>query len=375
METKKILIVEDNPAIRKALERILEKSGYKTVSARDGRQAIDLLGNEVPDLIVSDIMMPNMNGYEFYKELRAMSRFNTVPFVFLTALNDEGDVRRGKELGVDDYITKPFKREDVLSVIIGKLKRREELNKTSEEEIDLLKKEIITTLSHEFKTPLTIIQGFTSLLLREDMGLNEEQLKEFLNYIKLGGERLGDLINDFIRMLEIDTGMLNKEVDLLSSPNDINLLIKNLYERYLPVSVKKGIKLSFEAEDYLPILTFSAKHISLALEKIIDNSFKFSDSYKKNKFVKIRSLKRDNNVLIEIEDNGIGIHENEFFNIFEKFYQIERKKYEQAGSGLGLCIARSYIKINSGNVSLISTPGRGTTFIISLPVIKGKTEN
>ena len=367
MILEKVLIVEDNPAIRKALERILDRSGYETVSARDGKAALEILAYEIPDLIVSDIMMPNMDGYEFYKRLRKIPELNTVPVIFLTALNDEGDVRKGKELGVDDYITKPFKREDVLSVVKGKLKRRAELNKTAEEGVEELKKEIIMTLSHEFKTPLTIIQGFTSLLLRDDMGLDGVQLREFLNYIKVSGDRLDGIINDFIRMMEIETGLLQKEINLLLSQNDINLLLKNLTERYESENSGGGINFITEFAPHLPFFSFSVKHTSIALEKILDNAIKFSDKSKKERFIKVISLKKNDSVVIKIQDNGVGIADTEFTHIFEKFYQVERKKNEQPGCGLGLPIARSYIELNSGTLSLESEVGEGSIFTITFP--------
>lgn len=366
MSERKILIVEDNHPIRKALEQILLKTGYIVYSASDGEDALKVLETEEPDLIISDIMMPRMNGYDLYKNLRDNPRLNTVPFIFLTALNSDGDVRKGKELGIDDYITKPFKKEDVLSTVRGKLKRRAQLQEVSRGDIETLKKEIIMTLSHEFKTPLTIIQGFTALLLKDDMNIDREQLKSFLKYIKSGGERLDALINDFISMLEIDSDIAKKEVYLLSTFMDLNSILRGILDKYSDIALRKGITLSTDFAEDLPLLVFPLKHITISMEKIIDNAFKFSPKNRGN--VKISTSCINESIIVKIEDNGPGIPEKEFSNIFEKFYQIDRKTREQQGAGLGLTIARSYLGANSATIEIKSEINEGTAFIITLPV-------
>jgi len=365
MATKKILIVEDNPPIRMALERILFRSGYKVFTASDGVEAVNFLKSEIPDLIISDIMMPNMNGYDLYKKLRSDKRLNTVPFIFLTALSEDGDVRKGKELGIDDYITKPFNRDDVLSIVRGKLARRAQLEEGTKSELESLKKEIIMTLSHEFKTPLTVIQGFTALLLKDDMNTDQEQLKEFIKYIKTGGDRLSSFINDFISMLEIDSEILGNEVSLLVSNHHLNSVITSVLDKYKSETVKRSINISCELSSDLPLIKCPLKHISLAVEKVIQNAIKFAPPDRG--FVKIRTFVSNGNVVAEIEDNGPGIPEEEFSNIFKKFYQINRQRTEQQGAGLGLTIARSYLEASSGKLTLKSEPGKGTIFILTLP--------
>jgi signal transduction histidine kinase len=368
MESANILIVEDNTVIRKAIESILKKYGYNVIIAIDGQEALNILSGHMPDLIISDIMMPNLNGYEFYKQVRNMPEFNIVPFIFLTALDEEKEVREAKELGVDDYLTKPFTREDLISVVKGKLKRKSQIKHSTSKEIEELKKDIIMTLTHEFNTPLTIIRGFTSLLLRDDLSLEEHELKELLNCIKAGGDRLGELTSDFTAMIEIESGFLDKEVAILYNKNNINSIIDSLKYKYTSITSEKNIEIYSDLKQDLPLFKFSDKHMSLAMGKIIDNAIKFSD--KEKNVIKINTYEEKDVIFIEIEDNGPGIAENEFENIFKKFYQIDRRNTEQQGAGMGLTISKAYIEANGGKIYVKSNHGEGTKFVITFPVLE-----
>ncbi len=365
MEAATILIVEDNTVIRKALESILKKYGYNVIIAVDGQEALTIVSGQVPDLIISDIMMPNLNGYEFYKLIRDMPDLGIVPFIFLTALDAEKEVRQAKELGVDDYLTKPFTKEDLICVVKGKLKRKAQIKSSTSKEIEDLKKDIIMTLTHEFNTPLTIIRGFTSLLLRNDLYLEKNELKELLNCIKAGGDRLGELISDFTAMIEIESGFLAREVALLYKKNNINSIIDSLKYKFTSNTSDRDIEIYCKLNQDLPLFNFSDKHISMAIEKIIDNAIKFSN--KEKIVIKINTDKEKDSICIEIEDNGPGIAEHEFENIFKKFYQINRRTIEQQGAGVGLTISKAYIEANSGNISVESKEGEGSKFIITLP--------
>jgi DNA-binding response OmpR family regulator len=152
-----ILVVEDDPAMIEALRDILDLAGYGVVTARNGVEALAVLGQRLPDLIISDIQMPRMDGYQFYGQVRAHPDWVRVPFIFLTAKGQKADVRRGKMLGADDYLTKPFDEADLLVAVQAKLNRRAELDAAPGRQMCVLKRTIVTTLNHEFRTPRTDI--------------------------------------------------------------------------------------------------------------------------------------------------------------------------------------------------------------------------
>jgi len=159
-----ILVVEDDLALLEGIRELLELTEYKVITAMNGQEALDVLEKQRPDLIVSDIMMPEMDGYEFHEKVSEQPQLNAIPFIFLTARGEKADIRRGKDIGVDDYITKPFDDEDLLVGVRAKLSRWDGLRKQRDEEVSDLKSKILLTLSHEFRTPLTYIINYSDLL-------------------------------------------------------------------------------------------------------------------------------------------------------------------------------------------------------------------
>ncbi|MCJ7567156.1 MAG: response regulator, partial [Anaerolineales bacterium] len=169
-----ILVVEDDMALLEGIRELLELSEYKVLTATNGQEALEVLEKKHPDLIVSDIMMPEMDGYQFHEKVREQPELSAIPFIFLTARGEKADIRRGKELGADDYITKPFDDEDLLVAVRAKLSRWDNLRQQRDEEVADLKSKILLTLSHEFRTPLTYIINYSDLLALDGQEVAKE---------------------------------------------------------------------------------------------------------------------------------------------------------------------------------------------------------
>jgi len=142
MAAKRILVVEDDRAVREGIADILEVAGYEVLTASNGEEALNMLRQQRLDLIVSDIMMPHMDGYDFYEAVHGKSEWVTIPFIFLTAKGAKEDVRLGKQLGADDYLVKPFEREDLLIAVEAKLKRLEEVQRPALERVEQLEEQL-----------------------------------------------------------------------------------------------------------------------------------------------------------------------------------------------------------------------------------------
>ncbi|MBI4771684.1 MAG: response regulator [Chloroflexi bacterium] len=186
MSGEKILIVEDDPALLEGLRDILLLAGFQVTTASNGVEGLAALEQDAPHLILSDIMMPKLDGYRFYEAVRARSEWVHVPFIFLTAKGDRADVRRGKQLGVDDYLVKPFDEEDLLVAIRARLNRRLQLEAVHSYQIAGLKRTILTILNHEFRTPLTYISTYTDMLREADPDLSSEDFKNLMRGIQVG---------------------------------------------------------------------------------------------------------------------------------------------------------------------------------------------
>ena len=164
---KKILVIEDAQSLRRDILEMLRFEGYDVVGAEDGLVGVDRAREEMPDLIICDIMMPGRDGYGVLEELRRDPLTTSIPFIFLTARTDRVDVRQGMELGADDYLTKPFTASELLATVTTRLEKRTQISQIADRKLDDLRENIILALPHELRTPLNVILGFSDLMMTD----------------------------------------------------------------------------------------------------------------------------------------------------------------------------------------------------------------
>lgn len=362
-----ILVVEDDTALLEGLRDILELSGYHVFTARNGVEGLAALQNQVPDLIVSDINMPRMDGYQFYAHVRARPDWVSVPFIFLTAKSEKADVRQGKMIGADDYITKPFEEVDLLVAVQAKLNRRAQLDAAHGRQVADLKRTILTTLNHEFRTPLTYITTYADML--GDANISTDEFKEFMRGIQTGSERLRRLVEDFILLVELQTGEAQQTYDRRCARTpDLSVLLNLAVERARGWADARRVRLVEEIPGPLPPILADREYLLDAVVRLLDNAIKFSR--KEGGAVTLRAAPGGRGVRIEVVDQGIGIPAAQLDKIFDMFYQIDRAKLEQQGSGSGLAIVQSIVRMHGGEISAQSTEESGSTFTIELPALK-----
>jgi signal transduction histidine kinase len=359
-----ILVVEDDPAMLDALRDILDLAGYAVLSARNGVEALAVLEKNLPDLIVSDIQMPRMDGYQLYGQVRAHPDWVRVPFIFLTAKGQKADVRRGKMLGADDYITKPFDEADLLVAVQAKLNRRAELDAAQTRQMSDLKRTILTTLNHEFRTPLTYISTYADML--RDVDFNADEFKDFMRGIQLGSERLRRLVEDFIFLVELQTGEAQATFERRAAVvADVPLVVSVAVERARPRAEARQVYLEEDTQRPLPTLRADREYLLDALLRLLDNAIKFSK--KGGGRVVVRAEAGGRGVRLHVADDGIGMPAEELERIFDVFHQIDRAKMEQQGSGSGLAIASGIARLHGGELRAVSAVGQGSTFTLELP--------
>jgi two-component system sensor histidine kinase/response regulator len=363
-----VLVVEDNSIMLEGIRDTLEMDGYQVVTALDGLEALERLEQHHPDLIVSDIMMPRLDGYQFFSAVRANSKWVDIPFVFLTAKNQRVDVRLGKQLGADDYLTKPFEAEDLLVVVQAKLERAAVLRASAELEISKLKQNILNTLSHEFRTPLTYIRGYLDLILDEGPErLGIDDLGSFLQRVKRGSDRLSALVDDFIFMVMLETGEIAAAYRLNQTyVEDICELIQAVVAEKTPEAQQRDVRLEIDVIPPLPGTVLHVGYIQNALGRLLDNAIKFS---RKGERVVVRVRADEEWIDIAVQDRGIGIAPKEIPHLFKRFHQIDREQQEQQGIGAGLVIVKGIVDIHGGRVEVQSRVGQGSTFKLILPVL------
>jgi two-component system sensor histidine kinase/response regulator len=370
MDRQRILVAEDHEPILMAIRRILEGEGYTVFTATDGVKALEVMEKVRPDLILADIMMPQMDGYALYEAVRARPEWVAIPFIFLTAKAEREDVLKGKSLGAEDYITKPFDPQELVVAVRARLERARAIREATEAEFDRLKQQIVAILGHELRTPLTYVRGYTELALDDVSSLSPETLQDFLEGIKRGADRLARLVENLLLLVRLDTGRAAEEFRLLARVRrDLAAILERTVRQYEERASAGGVALETRVESNLPPLQLCEPHFADALGQLVDNGIKFSRGMGKRVTVSARAV--GGWVEVAVADEGVGIPSGEMSHLFERFRQIGREQMEQQGTGIGLAIARELIHLHGGDIAVESMPGKGSTFTIRLPVAGG----
>ncbi|MBP0020982.1 MAG: response regulator [Cyanobacteria bacterium SBLK] len=416
----KILIVDDTPENLQVLSATLSREGYKVRGVINGFMALRVAQSGTLDLILLDIKMPDMNGYEVCEKLKADPQTAEIPVIFISALDDALDKVRAFQIGGSDYITKPFQVPEVLARVENQLtirqlqQEREEQNRKLQQEIDERKKaelsaeralrakgEFLTNMSHELRTPLNVILGFTQLMSR-DTTIEDEQL-ENLNIINRSGEHLLSLINDILDLSKIESGVIIFQENAF----DLYQLLDNLEAMFLLAAERKGIHLNFAIANDVPhYIKTDEKKLRSCLINLLNNAIKFTDFGSVTLRVgnqhfgtnaqcdrpttntstsRLLSLPQhsasnqqlisgatqgggnahqdtNNKIYFEIEDTGCGIEMEEIDRLFDAFVQAEAGRKAVEGTGLGLTITRQFITLMGGEISVRSNLGQGSIF-------------
>jgi signal transduction histidine kinase len=366
----RLLVVEDDVHLLEGVQSVLEIEGYQVTIAENGAEALKLLNDESlkPDLIVSDIMMPHMDGLTFLNEVRKDPRWVSIPFIFLTARGEKADIHQGKRLGVDDYIIKPFDTEDLLVAVEARLRRHEALHEAQTSAVSAVKRSILNVLNHEFRTPLTYIVAYADMLNQPDaQDLSGEELISFLNGVNSGAMRLRRLVENFIQLVELESGDAERTYAARKSTVEnvgeiFSLAVQQLHAG-LPDRPMNPILTEVAAD--LPRFEADAEFLRVALMQLIDNAVKFSPPMEP---IHLGARAVDDEVLLSVTDRGRGISQAEKDRIWDMFYQINRPYYEDQGVGSGLAIVRGVARLHGGQVELDSELGKGSTFTLRLPI-------
>jgi signal transduction histidine kinase len=389
-----ILMVDDTLANLQVLTKILKEHAYKIRPADSGKLALKSVQFNLPDLILLDIKMPEMDGYEVCEKLKADDKTRDIPVIFISALNEVFDKMKAFSIGGVDYISKPFQAEEVLARIethlalrnlqkkveaqnvqlkqeIHERKQAEEKFKQAKEEADSAnraKNEFLANMSHEIRTPMTAIITFSDILAAK---ITDKQHKTYLNSIQTAGKNLLTLINDILDLSKIEAGQL----DIQYEPVYPQIIFAELQQIFNLKIAEKNLELIMEIDESLPNALFLDKtRLRQVLLNLIGNAVKFTNSgYIKlcanNIYIEDDRSKVD--LIIAVEDSGIGIPAEQQALIFESFRQQDGRSTRQYnGTGLGLAITKRLVEMMNGHIEVESNPGKGSRFEIALYEVK-----
>ncbi|HEY4356306.1 MAG TPA: response regulator [Acidobacteriaceae bacterium] len=409
----RILIAEDSPTQAEQLRFLLEERGYSVMMAPNGRKALEAAMKERPALIISDVVMPELDGYGFCSEIKTNEELRDIPFILLTSLASPNDVIKGLECGADFFLRKPYDDEHLLSRIDSVLSNRnvragakkrgelevvlsgehhsinsgrqqildllvstyEEAVRINEElvgsnrELELRSREIqrashfkdqfLSTMSHELRTPLNAVLGFSELLADARQGALTDRQRRYVNHIHVSGQHLLRLINDILDLSRIEAGRLQL------TPEDVPLrmALAEVSDALQPLLDKRSHQLTHSAAPEL-VARADATRLRQILMNLIGNAIKFTPEGGK---IEVSASQAGEFVRIDVRDSGPGIPPEEKQRIFEAFHRLQQSDKAAEGTGLGLAITRSLVELHGGTLDLESELGCGSCFFFTLP--------
>lgn len=353
-----VLVVEDNYSTRHNIVNLLDKSGYKVCAAQSAEEALGIMQHETPDLIISDIMMPGMDGFELFNRINGDDKTEHIPFIFLTAKTEFSDLRDGMLAGADDYITKPFKALDLLKSVETRLKKKAKYDK----KIEQFKSSITRNISHEFRTPLVPILGYSQMIKENYWQLEPAEIIQMTEKINSSGSWMLRLIEKFLLLVELEENR-NENQERFAS---VSSAVSGSVSRLASAPGRKDdliVNLS-EASVRIP-----EDQLERMITEILDNSLRFSNS---GSPVEIVSYSEDDFNFVTITDFGKGMTPEQIMNI-SSFLQFSREGMHRAGLGLGLSIVRKIAGMYNAGVSIESELGIYTKVTLKLPILKNKS--
>jgi two-component system, sensor histidine kinase and response regulator len=365
--TPTVLIVDDNSNNVKIIAITLRSLNYKLVIATSGKSAIEMVDKTRPDIVLLDVMMPGMDGYEACQIIKSKKENENLPIIFLTALNDKSNIIKGFDAGGVDYITKPFNKEELISRVKTHLELKftqDELQKTSNYLSDLnsLKDKMFSVIGHDLRSPLGSVKMTLEFLSETVSDTTGEELKSTVDLLLKTTDEVFSLLENLLGWARSQSGNLSVDKE----PIDLYDLVNNIYLLNKGNINIKNIDFTIDMDPGTTIFA-DLNTITIVFRNLLSNAIKFTPNHGK---ITIASREMNGNVQIEFRDSGVGIPESNISKLFDPTQHLTTYgTNRESGSGLGLNLCHDFTKRNDGEISVVSELGKGTSFFLLLPSV------
>jgi signal transduction histidine kinase len=357
-----VLVVDDQPANLQVLAEILKQSGHRVRLARSGRLALQAAAAEPPDLILLDILMPDLDGYETCRQLKADPRTRDIPVLFVSAVSEPLDKVRAFRVGGVDYLVKPFHDEEVAARVrthleLRRQRRALEAQNAQLRELETLRDNLVHMLVHDLRAPLTGIQGGLELLAGSATGLQPAD-RHWLSVALESSRELAAMVRDMLDVMRLE----HNQLPLHHAPADLAALARRGIEQLGP-GAQARCDLSHDGA--VPV-SCDAELLVRVIANLVGNALKFSPEQTR---VHVAVAQEDGTAVVRVTDHGPGIPACFQQRVFDKFGLPElRNAHRKSSTGLGLPFCRLAVEAHGGRIGLESTEGKGSTFWFKLPV-------
>jgi len=359
---KKILVIEDDNNIRENISEILMLKGFDTAEAANGKLGVEVAVTFKPDLIICDIMMPEMDGYGVLKFIRNNEELSGVPFLFLSAKADRQDLRAGMELGANDYITKPFTIDDLIHAIQSQMDRMDKHEMDTTKKIIDSHKLVVHGTTSEYRDLTRIILNTTGLLLSHYQSFDKVGIMEMINNIQNAALRLDTLHENILYYSYIQEFNSGFKTDFIDT-NQTTEVDAGFFEKIISaITERYNRRTDYKIKADKALVRISSEHLKKIVQELVDNAYKFS---MEGTLVSVKGIAHRHSYNLTISDKGRGIDSFDVAEIspFKLFGSI---KNAQKGIGLGLYIAKTLTELNQGHFDAVSEHLGGTEITITL---------
>lgn len=352
--TTRILVIDDDPVVRELIVKSLKQCDYSVIDAPNGNSGLKLIKQIKPHLVLCDIHMWDMSGLDVLRQITEDGLGSSMPFIFLTAIDDPDMQQQAMILGADDYLIKPFYPHELLARVQSRLEKYKNIEETHTQTMTALKHSISYALPHELRTPLASILGYASVLQADAKTVTTEEVEEWSTRILASTNRLQHVVENYLIYLQLETMGDEQQKGLR---RNIVRDAKPIIEYAARTTAEKYDRVNDLKLDIASVaLGISEQDLRKIVNELVDNAFKFS---KKGTPVILNANRAHNRYHINIIDRGRGMTAEQIANIGE-FMQFNRKQHEQQGLGLGLVLSRRLVAAYGGKMTIKSEAQTGT---------------